>query len=431
MSAAVSHDELNASARRGADLAGQHLDALTRAYARALRAAGRRAASEFRQTETLTAAANPHDPPDWTPPPTGSVIDAAALAADTKRKTAKLHEAMLTAAAEEILQPLGLSFDITAPTSQALLDAVGRRIQDGIASAISEQISNAIKAGYANGDSVSRVSKAIQAATYEISRPRADMLARTDLNALANGGSLLAASVSGAAATKTWLTAGDDLVRDTHADADGQTVAIDDVFDVGGESAQYPGDPELSDEEACNCRCTLVYGEPLTASARTNGSGVLQAEQSVMFPVRLDLPRQRAPIVKVTAAAPEVHVRNEVAPPDMIGLERIVGQLGPLLAAATEGQRVELADALAAVAAAVQRDLPVPTVTVGAAQVDVPAADMSGIGPAIVSGLAPYLQELVQIARDIQASVNAPRTKRMVVNRAKSGEISNLTVEED
>lgn len=261
------HERLNRGTRAGADKASAHLDALTRAYGRALRAAGRRAAAAFRRTETVTAAANPDQPPGWVVPPTGSILDQTELAADTQRKTAKLHRLMLTASAGAALDPFGISFDINAPTSQALLDAVAQRIQAGIASAIQEQIIEAIKDGYDTGKSVAQVARAIEAAADAISRARAEMLARTDLNALSNGGSLLAATVSGAAATKTWLATEDERTRETHSDADGQTVAIDAPFSVGGEDAMYPGDPGLSDDEACNCRCSLTYGEPLTASA--------------------------------------------------------------------------------------------------------------------------------------------------------------------
>jgi broad specificity phosphatase PhoE len=261
------HVKLNRGAQTGQDRAAAHLDALTRAYGRALRAAGRRAAARFRQIEPLTAATAPKQPPGWTPPPIGQILDQQQLAQDTQRKTAKLHRVMLDASGTAAASAVGISFDVTAPTSKALLDALGTRIQSGISSAITEQIQGAVKTGYATGQSVPQVARAILTATDAISRPRATMLARTDLVALANGGSLLAASISGAAATKTWLSAGDDLVRPDHEDTDGQTVAIDDNFDVGGEQAQYPGDPSLSDDEAINCRCTLTYGEPLTASA--------------------------------------------------------------------------------------------------------------------------------------------------------------------
>jgi hypothetical protein len=101
------------------------------------------------------------------------------------------------------------------------------------------------------------------------------MLARTDLNSLSNGGSVMAAQMVGAG-FKQWLTAGDDRVRETHAEADGQIVPIDQEFDVGGEALDYPGDPSGSDEEVCNCRCTVIYVDgpdvqAETASARLAG----------------------------------------------------------------------------------------------------------------------------------------------------------------
>lgn len=263
---AAPYERLNRATAAGTTKAADHLAPLTRAYARALRAAGRRAAARFRQTQPVLAAANP-DPPAWVPPPTVSLINNAELADDTNRKTGKLHRLILATAATEGLAPFGISYDIRAPTSLAILEAYAARIRATIGDAIAEQVTEAIRDGYAAGSSVARVSRDIQSRVDSISKVRADMLARSDLNGISNAGSMLAAIISGAAATKTWLSAGDDRVRPDHEDADGQTVAIGDPFDVGGESAMYPGDPNLSWDLSANCRCTLTYGEPLTASA--------------------------------------------------------------------------------------------------------------------------------------------------------------------
>jgi hypothetical protein len=59
--------------------------------------------------------------------------------------------------------------------------------------------------------------------------------------------------------SKTWQTMEDDKVRPEHAAIDPTTVPVDGYFNVGGESAAYPGDPNLSDAMAANCRCVLVY----------------------------------------------------------------------------------------------------------------------------------------------------------------------------
>lgn len=60
-------------------------------------------------------------------------------------------------------------------------------------------------------------------------------------------------------ATQTWNTMADDSVRPDHADADGQTVALNTPFSVGGEDLMCPGDPSGSDEQTINCRCLLSF----------------------------------------------------------------------------------------------------------------------------------------------------------------------------
>lgn len=47
----------------------------------------------------------------------------------------------------------------------------------------------------------------------------------------------------------------DDRVRPDHAEADGQEVALNDVFIVGGEAMTGPHDPSASDEQTYGCRC--------------------------------------------------------------------------------------------------------------------------------------------------------------------------------
>lgn len=64
------------------------------------------------------------------------------------------------------------------------------------------------------------------------------------------------------ALTKTWVTMRDDKVREDHADADGQTVGINETFNIGGYDMFEPGDESLGAglEEICNCRCFVMYG---------------------------------------------------------------------------------------------------------------------------------------------------------------------------
>ncbi len=140
------------------------------------------------------------------------------------------------------------------------------------------------------------------------------MLARTDLNSLANGGSVMAAQMVGVG-FKTWLTAEDDRVREEHVEADGQTVPIDQPFDVGGEALDYPGDPAGSDAMVCNCRCTVIYSDSLDVAevasvqpvARVPSLGMATRAQSRALP--------RVPARGFAAAsAPELAVAAVAAP---------------------------------------------------------------------------------------------------------------------
>lgn len=57
---------------------------------------------------------------------------------------------------------------------------------------------------------------------------------------------------------KRWVTMHDAKVRETHADADGQTVALGEPFYVGGYPLMYPGERGAPPALVINCRCVLV-----------------------------------------------------------------------------------------------------------------------------------------------------------------------------
>ncbi len=78
-----------------------------------------------------------------------------------------------------------------------------------------------------------------------------------ELLALAGGA---AAVLAGITLTKTWIAVMDDTTRPAHADADGQTVGVDEPFNVDGDELEYPGDDAGDPGNVINCRCTTVYG---------------------------------------------------------------------------------------------------------------------------------------------------------------------------
>lgn len=109
---------------------------------------------------------------------------------------------------------------------------------------------------FRKGHSVDRAAKALVGGDM---RPRAaELIARTELVSVGNGAAMVSAKAAGVPGDmKVWLATPDTRTRPTHADADGQSVPLDQPFTVGGEDAEYPGDPGLSLDGRGNCRCSF------------------------------------------------------------------------------------------------------------------------------------------------------------------------------
>jgi hypothetical protein len=262
--------ELNEANLRAREAAFASMDALDRAYATELAAVTTRAVKRFRKIMDMTRLAAA----DWTPPSVGDVLDVQIRTARIRRAQQAMMAAIADTYDDADLQTSGgisISFEVAAPYPQHLLDQLGLRAEM-LSDAIREPVAHAIARGYGEGASIPQTARYIREGAQGVTRSQATMLARTDMIGLANGGNQWAVGELNAASekagepkpfqSKTWLSAGDGRVRDTHAEADGQTVPIDAPYSVGGSQLSYPGDPAGPNAEVCNCRCTETYGEP-------------------------------------------------------------------------------------------------------------------------------------------------------------------------
>lgn len=127
-----------------------------------------------------------------------------------------------------------------------------------------DQIQSLIFQGVRDGMSIREISKGIAEIAPERAGYRATNCARTEvgnaLNAGAEMGIRQTAEETGLEMTKVWLSVMGTTTRESHAAADGQEVPVDGEFNVGGESARWPGDENLSAGERCNCMCSLISG---------------------------------------------------------------------------------------------------------------------------------------------------------------------------
>ena len=133
------------------------------------------------------------------------------------------------------------------------------KISDDIAGTTKQQLLNAIRSGQRAGAGQQAISQQLRDAVPGLSRGRAGVIARTETHAASSFANEEAAKETGLDLQKEWIAAMGERTRNDHADADGQTVARDEPFIVGGEQLKYPGDPNGSAANVINCRCVVAY----------------------------------------------------------------------------------------------------------------------------------------------------------------------------
>ncbi len=248
---------------------------MERAVTAAILEAGRESARRFEEKATvhLTAAG---EGPGWTPPEDDELMTLDDLIDLFRGKTDPVRQS----AAADYFATFGQSaaaagiranWELTNPLIAGLLERTGANITN-VAQTTREAVRAVMLKSYEAGLSVPDTAKAIQVAMKEASPARAALIARTEFVGLTQGASVTAVGVVAQATEqeylKRWLTApGAEYPRhEDYEGLDGQTVGLEETFDVGGEQLMYPGDPEGEPAEVCNCRCDLTYLTPKEAA---------------------------------------------------------------------------------------------------------------------------------------------------------------------
>lgn len=202
----------------------------------------------------------------WTPPVPDEMLNLDELIAELRTKTDPVRLATIQAATENALIASGLSFDVTNPLVRGMVDKAATHVTS-IAETTRQQLQAIVGRAYDQGLSIPDTAKFIRASMVGASDYRSTMIARTEMTRVVNAGQTAAMGIvsdaTGTTYSKTWLTApGAEHPRHEDYDGlDGQTVALDQLFDVGGNPFAFPGDPDGAPEDSINCRCTLTYGD--------------------------------------------------------------------------------------------------------------------------------------------------------------------------
>jgi 2'-5' RNA ligase len=248
-------EELNALVEDAYLAAFAFEDELTDIYLKAFNRAGREAARRF-SAEAVTAAA-------FVAPPLESLTTG--MTAKEEREADRVrNEAALAIAAA--LAALGLT-----AIAVSFLAAIAQRGSLNFDQELMLVLRRTVEQGLAEGWTADRTALALREMFSDVSFTTAQMLAQTELTSLVNERSLQAAqkATSGKSEPtyKVWQTMQDPKVRPAHAHVQGQTVPINQPFDVSGYLMMYPGDPSAPVRLVARCRCRMTYTETMVASA--------------------------------------------------------------------------------------------------------------------------------------------------------------------
>ena len=149
--------------------------------------------------------------------------------------------------------------DLTFGARRILDKEIGlmiKRITKTSEKAVRQIVSKGIKDGLSNDDIAKQIKRA-----NDFSINRARTIAQTEttrsINRATNESYNIFSEAENVQISKEWIASRDDRVRETHQALDGQTVAVNDDFEIDGYSGSAPanfGEPEMD----INCRCTIA-----------------------------------------------------------------------------------------------------------------------------------------------------------------------------
>lgn len=148
----------------------------------------------------------------------------------------------------------------------------------GIPESIFEEINKATQTAITNGENPNEAQKTVQKiledTNSQIWKNRAKTIAQTEAVGAYNAATLQAAKLREIYLQQTikkqWLCTLDGRTRPSHTEADGQTVDLDQPFNIGGHQLQHPGDPKGNAGQVINCRCTMLEVEVEETINKTN-----------------------------------------------------------------------------------------------------------------------------------------------------------------
>lgn len=151
-----------------------------------------------------------------------------------------------------------VDFKLTDPNVVRFIETRAQRFAQAVNETTWNKLKDTLSDGYQAGEGVDKLAvRVTDTMTLRIGQS-AEVIARTEVIGAENGGMLEGWRQSDIVKGKTWLaTMSGGRTRDTHVEAHGQTVGLDEDFEVGDGSGPAPGQIGLAEEDI-QCRCTMI-----------------------------------------------------------------------------------------------------------------------------------------------------------------------------
>jgi hypothetical protein len=206
----------------------------------------------------------------------------AVIVGDLVRAINFINDQPIRDAFNEVYLKVGGGFAVL--TNQQLKSAKGYRVKDlvvsdyqdylqawvasyagerivGITQTSQDLMARIIQRAFDEGLGIDEAKRLINKQFPQYSIARSEIIARTEIVSASNLGSISSARATGLTLNKVWLATRDNRTRDDHAAADMQKVGINEMFNVGGENLEFPGDPFGSPGNVISCRCSIFFEE--------------------------------------------------------------------------------------------------------------------------------------------------------------------------
>lgn len=237
-----------------------------------------------RGSQMLRAVQQPPEPPDGTQPQqpaplvdAGQVFDLTHWVAKTRAALEPTFAAVVSLTADRFGQQLGEHETKSSLAAvRQVLDNRLARLAQTVSRTTFDQVAQVLRDGVAQGQTVQQMTAALTKVFDDAEKNRSPMVARTEVIGSLNQAADSYATAAGPdlVAGKEWLSAHDNRVRHTHAEADGQVRAIGMPFEVGGYPMAFPGDPAAPPSEVINCRCAVAHLTPAEYAQHTRPASV-------------------------------------------------------------------------------------------------------------------------------------------------------------